>query len=182
MTSNEMTDRLYTYAVGKPYNSVVSGWAENAAEWRLSEDGVQLVLFMADPTAEEVEAVRNGRSKFALTTGEHALILAYRFATQPWSDAPWQACRQTDLTAGLVAVPSGQHLRLMVILVDSATGIVRAVRMTSWNAEFTAAVRSAIGKQLRNRSTDGQGAAEIRAWYHRYPTTKKLVEHADIVR
>ena len=171
-----------TYTVGKPYNPDFPKWPVNRAEWRLSEDGVELLLCMADPTEEEVQDVRTGRSKFALVSGEHALILAYRFGSQPWSDTPWQATRQTDLTAGLVDVPAGQRLLLTIVLVDSTTGILRAIRTTTWNADFAGAVSRAILRQLRNRSADAQGAAEIAAWYRRYPTTKKLVEHADIVR
>lgn len=170
------------YAVGKPYNPDMPLWPGNRAEWRLSEDGVELLLFMAGPTDEEVEDVRAGRSKFALVAGEHALVLAYRFGSQPWSDAPWQACRQTDLTAGLIDGPTGQHLTLMVYLIDSTNGILKAIRMTTWNGDFAGVVSRAIRRQLRNQSTDEQGAAEIAAWYQRYPTTKKLVEHADIVR
>ncbi len=171
---------MTTYAVGQPYNAEARGvWPAAGAQWRLSEDGVELVLFLADPAASEVEAVTKGRAKFALVAGEHALILAYRFAPMPWSDAPWQACRQRDLTAG---INPGKDQAVVVILVDSSTGVVRALRMTAWNAEFAGAVARAIGRQLRNRSTDAQGAAEIEAWYRRYPDSKTLVEFADIVR
>lgn len=173
---------IQKYSVGTLYNPDFGPWPEYRAEWRLSEDGVELLLCMADPTAAEIDAVRTGRSRFALVAGEHALVLAYRFGTQPWSDTPWQACRQTDLTAGLIDVPAGQHLALKVFLVDSTTGILQAIRMTTWTADFAAAVNRAILRQLRNRSNDEQGGAEIDEWYRRYPATKKLVEHADIVR
>lgn len=175
---------MVTYSVGEPYNPQArGGWPAAGAQWRLSEDGVELALFLVDPAASEVEAVAKGRPKFALMGGEHALILAYRFSPMPWSDAPWQACRQHDLTAGVGAgIRPGKGQAVVVILVDSSTGVVRALRMTAWNAEFAGAVSLAIGRQLRNRSTDAQGAAEIDAWYRRYPNSKTLVEFADIVR
>lgn len=172
---------MHIYNVGETYNPAARHtWPAAGAQWRLSEDGVELNLFLADPTAQEIKAVQTGRARFALTAGDHALILAHQFSPMPWSDSPWQACRQNDVTTGIAAVPPGQHLAVTVIIVDSTTGLIAAVRLTSWIAEFATAVSDAIRRQNRNRSTDREGAAEIDAWYRRYPTTKELVRAADI--
>jgi hypothetical protein len=67
-----------------------------------------------------------------------------------------------------------------IVLVDCHTGIVRAVRATSWSRQFAAAVRRAIRAQTTNASTEAQGAAEVERWYARYPTTEALVRAADL--
>lgn len=170
---------MQTYALGELYNpDARRPWPAEAAQWRLCEDGVELVIFYANPTAAEVRAVKSGVAGFALLASDAALILAHRFHPLPWSDTPWQACRQTDLTAGLIDVEPGEHLVVRVILVDSTTGLIRAIRMTSWPEEFASAVRAAIGRQLRSRATDAQGGAQIAAWYQAYPTTTALVDAA----
>ncbi|WP_433678724.1 hypothetical protein [Nocardia sp. CA-119907] len=135
---------------------------------------------MAAPTDTEVIAVKKGATRFALLAGQHALILAHRFDPMPWSDAPWQVVRQTNATAGLPLIGADGRLRVTVFLVDANTGIIAAIRGTTWTARFVEAVRAAIRTQSLNHSTEAQGAAEINAWYQRYPTSDKLVAAADI--
>ncbi|MCH9731744.1 MAG: hypothetical protein K0U84_19040 [Actinomycetia bacterium] len=165
-----------TLTIGAPYPTPLPAGAESA-QWRLSEDGVELVLLLPHPTDGEVESIRAGRARFALVAGDHALILAYKFGQMAWSDAPWQACRQTDGTSGLADVPAGQ-LAVTVIVVDSATGIVRALRVTVWDSRFAGEVREAIRRQNLNRATERDGAAEIAAFYARHPTPRHLARAA----
>jgi hypothetical protein len=168
------------YAVGELYRPGRTQWPQEQLVWRLSDTAVELVMFLRSPTPTEVEAVRTGAARFALLSGEHSLLLASRFDSLPWSDSPWQACRQLDVATGLPLVGDRGHLVVSVILVDTATGIVRVLRQTTWPARFVEGVRAAMRKQARNASTDAQGSAEIDAWYSRYPTTDELVRHADL--
>lgn len=170
----------HTYAVDKPYNPRKTTWPDGLMQWRLTETGVMLVLFLGAPTAREIEAVKSSPAQFALVAGQHALLLAHRFEPGlPWSDAPWQACRQ-DAPVGLPPIGQTGHLRVSVLLVDANTGIVKAIRQTSWPARFVEAVRAAMRTQALNRSTDAQGQAEIAGWYRRYRDSEELVGGADL--
>lgn len=179
--ADTVTDtELHYYAVGKPYRPNRTTWPDGHMQWRLTDAGVELLLFLGSPATSEITAVRTGRAQFALIAGQHALLLAHRFEPGlPWSDAPWQACRQ-DVPVGLPLIGEIGHLLLTVMLIDAHTGIVRAIRQTSWSARFVEAVRAAMRTQSLNRSTDDQGTAEINAWYSRYPNTEDLVRHADL--
>ncbi|MGW5569662.1 hypothetical protein ACWEVD_00555 [Nocardia thailandica] len=174
--------KIREFAVGKLYHPGVTHWPDEHAEWKLSEDGVQLLLTYASPTEDEVRAVAKGRARFALIAGDHALILAHRFEPLNWSDSPWQATRQIDQTAGLPYLGPGGHLPITVFMIDADTGLIAAIRQTSWNHRFTEAVRKALSTQIRNGSPTAaaQGDTEIDAWYRRYPTTDALVAAADI--
>jgi hypothetical protein len=171
---------MHAYAVGQLYHSNKTSWPDGAMEWRLTDTGVMLLLFLGSPTTREVNAVRSGPAAFALLAGEHALLLAHRFDPGlPWSDAPWQASR-SDLPVGLPLIGDTGHLPVTVMLIDANTWIIKAIRQTSWSAQFAEAVREAMRRQVLNQSTDAQGAAEIDAWYRRYPNTQDLVRHADL--
>ncbi|OLZ51630.1 hypothetical protein BS329_15295 [Amycolatopsis coloradensis] len=176
----DSSPQLYKYAVGELYNPGKTRWPDGACQWKLSDQGVEMVLFFGAPTNVEINAVKKGDARFALLAGEHALILAHRFDPLPWSDTPWQACRQTDAPTGLPLVGPDGHLLVSVTLVDANTGIIKAIRGTTWPARFVEALRAAMGTQARNRSTEIQGATEIDAWYRRYSTTTELVRAADI--
>ncbi|WP_433635598.1 hypothetical protein [Nocardia sp. CA-120079] len=170
----------HRYAVGELYHPNHTRYPDGAIHWELSERGATMVMFMAAPTDTEVMAVRKGAAQFALLAGQHALILAHQFDPMPWSDTPWQVVRQTNATAGLPLIGAHGHLMVTVFLVDANTGIIAAIRGTTWTARFVEAVRAAIRTQSLNHSTEAQGAAEITTWYQRYPTTDKLVAAADI--
>ncbi|MDF3050211.1 MAG: hypothetical protein K0R87_1849 [Pseudonocardia sp.] len=177
---HQAVDPQYRYAVGELYHPDVTRWPDGSVQWRLSDQGVELLLFYTDPTDSEVQAIRTGQARFALLPGEHALVLAHCFGDQPWGDAPWQACRQVDAVAGLPIVGAGERLAVTVILVDAATGIVRVLRVVSWPHSLAEAVRHAMRAQARNASTEAQGAAEIESWYRRYPATPDLVRAATL--
>lgn len=170
---------FYKIAVGELYNPARTRYPQ-ASQWRLSESIVELVVFYPDPTPQEIEQFRTGRSQFALLAGDHALVLGYRFGDGPWGDSTWQAPRQTDLTAGVARREPDEGLLFVVALVDATTGVVKVLRMTTWSAQFTAAVRDAIGRQLANGATVEAGDREIDRWYARYPRTVDLIRAADI--
>lgn len=170
----------HTFTVGQPYNPRVTTWPDGVAQWRLTDDGVELAIFYGNPTAVEIEAVKKGKARFALLAGQHALILGHRFEPLPWADTPWQVVRQTDAPAGLPLHGPGTKLMVHVVLVDSHTGILVAQRVITWPGRFVEAVRKAIRTQSLNKSTVAQGDQEINDWYQRYPTTDQLIAAADI--
>jgi len=163
--------------VGELYKADRTAWPESP-RLSLSQDEVELALFYQDPTPQEINDVRSGSARFALLHGDHALILAFRFGRQPWSDVPWQAAGQTHPAVGLVESEPDGHLLVRVALVDATNGIVKALRVTSWGPAFAAEVRAAIAAQLRHGSTAAQGQAEVDGWYRRYRNTSALVQAA----
>lgn len=169
-------------AVGELYNPNRRTWPDGAFNWTLSPVGVELLVTYGSPTLAEIHAVKSGSAQFALVSGDHALILAHRLGTQPWSDSPWQAVRQVPPAPvpGLVEVPEGQHLSVHVVLVDAGTGVVRALRLTTWEHGFAGAVRAAIGRQLAGTTSVEAGQREIDAWYARFPSTDALVAAAEV--
>lgn len=147
---------------------------------------VKAAVYLHSPSPAEVAAMENARHvEFALTPGENAMMLAYRFDDEDWVDASWQAVLQTQ--AGIPAdLPDGDgHLMVWMVLIDADTGIVSTQRVTSWPPPFVAAVREAIRLQNRNARLGGSaktaqefGTAELNHWITTYSTPEELIEHA----
>lgn len=142
------------------------------------------LLLIHSPSAAEVTQFANAQYvDFALTPGEHALMLSHRVQGGEWWDASWQAVvqRPSGFTPDL---PDGTgHLLVVMVLVDADTGILRVRKITSWPPPFVAAVRDAVRHQLRNAAIAGldaaeAGKAETQRWTAAYPTADALVEHA----
>lgn len=174
-----MTSPRYARQVGELYNPAVTSWPDERMEWTLSPQGVELLLTYSHPSDAEVDAVRRGPARFALLAGDGALILAHRFEPLPWADTPWQASRQR-LPVGVEAAGDGERLIVSIVLVDAATGVIKAVRVVTWPERFATAMAHAVLRQAQTAAPDEVGAREIEAWYRRYPSTPELVRAADI--
>jgi hypothetical protein len=177
----EPTPEMHRLAVGQPYSPTGRTYPDGTMRWSFTPSGVELLLAFSHPTSKEIQDVRTGAAQFALLAGDHVLLMAHRFGTMPWSDAPWEvaAQRAEGREPGLADVPEGQSLLVQVVLVDADTGLVRVLRSTTWSREFVEAVRAAIERQLTMASAD-RAQVEIQALYARYPDTPSLVAAADI--
>lgn len=143
-------------------------------------------VYLHSPSPDEIATMANARYvEFALTPGEHAMILSYRFDDGDWVDGSWQAILQTraEIPADL---PDGDgHLMVWMSMIDADTGVISTQKLTSWPPPFVAAVRDAIRVQNRNarqlgshEAANAAGAAEITHWTQTYPTPEELVERA----
>lgn len=173
---------MHELRVGQPYHPGRQSWPE-VAQYQHRGGGHELLLCLACPTGTEVEAVRRGEAEFALYAHEDLIVLLYRFGAAgrgiPWSDAPysWHL-----VPAGERALPpdvaGNERALLTVVLVDAATGIIRALRVVSWSPAFTAAVHAAIRAQAARPWSEAVYDAALDLLYARYPTTGALLERA----
>lgn len=147
---------MHVLQVGQLYHPGRTRWPESPL-LRMTSKGMELALFYSAPTSSEIREVKNGLAQWAWISGQHAGLLLFRFGTQPWADTPYQAHRDQD-----PAVPGN---RIQVVLVDASTGIVRALRATTWSEEFTAEVRANVAAQLAGPANDAGAGAEIDGWY-----------------
>lgn len=180
---SEPTTSMHRLERGKLYNPNRTTWPDGALNWTLATTGVELLMTFSRPTSAEVNDVRQGPAQFGLLAGDHALMIAHRFGAQPWADAPWQLSRQEvgGYPAGLTEVGTGQHLLVQIVLVDADTGIIKALRGTTWPEPFVTALRAAIERQRAAGGRDRDGQQEIERWYARFATTPDLVANADLV-
>lgn len=171
-----------TLTVGQRYPTEQTVFPDNTPLWVLSEQVVELVIFLAHPNARERTEFQQGRVKFALVSGDHALVLAVKLGAMPWWDAPWQAARQTVVAPALPDAAPTEHLGVAMVMVNSRTGIIEEMRLTSWPGRFVSAVRNAAAVQLAHRSDNRAGEIEVRTWHSRYSTSTSLVrERAEVI-
>lgn len=126
---------FYKYEVGKPYHPSVHRWPEGS-EYNFAAGEHVLLLRLNRPSAEEIHAVRKARAEFGLLVEPPVIALCYRFLPGlPWSDAPYSWHLLKAKRPEMAVLPIGweegsPHTRaiLHVILIDAATGIIRAMR------------------------------------------------------
>ncbi|MBI5549321.1 MAG: hypothetical protein HY901_36005 [Deltaproteobacteria bacterium] len=139
---------MHAYKVGDLYHPDHRLWPE-FVQYSYRGGQHELVLFLRQPSPQEVQAARTGRADFALVVEPPVLLLCYRFSCGgPWSDAPFSWHLVPASERATPPDPTGEErATLQVVLVDAATGLVQALRLLSFAPPFTAALHRAIRAQ-----------------------------------
>jgi hypothetical protein len=140
---------MHVLTVGRPFPTAVPR-VDAGAFYRYADGDHSLTLLMARPTPVEVEAVWKGQTRFALVVDGPALFFCYRFVPMPWSDAPYNIHLEApeDRTPPNLAELTDETRTLLHIhLVDTESGILRALRALTLGPDFTRALFEAIRDQ-----------------------------------
>jgi len=166
--------------VGQPYIADRTELRERAG-YCYGADGHVLSIFMRSPDRRKVEAVRRGKYQFALVIGPGIFFLMYRFGKAiGWSDAPyWGAIVPADERA---APPEGWPeggVVLQVVLVDAATGLIRALRDVPLSPAFACELHNAIRHHALLPLLDKRGFdAALAKMRQLCPTDRRLLQRA----
>jgi hypothetical protein len=136
------------HRVGAAYQTGPWTYAGDGIEYRLHQ-GHELRVVLRHLTTQEIAKIRRGRIDLALVVEPLVFsLLAWFEGVIPWSGAPfsWHSLPEAERVL-LPSLAAGEQARLAVVLVEGTDGIVRAVRSLSLSAEFSLALRTAIGDQ-----------------------------------
>ena len=139
---------MHLIEVGQPYSQTRRTWPETV-QYNFRGGSHELVLFYASPHPAEVAGVQTGRAAFALATYMDLIFLCYKFGDLPWSDAAysWHLVSEEDREPAPDWPEKDARALLTTILVDAKTGIVRALRASTFSPAFTRALHDAIRAQ-----------------------------------
>jgi len=176
----------HLYAVGKPYHPDRKVWPQaNQLHWMSGE--LDLVLFFDRPSRHEIEAVRSGRSQFALYDADGLVLLSYHFdgkrAAVPWSDAPYQwhlvPIQDRVPPPADTAITPETRVGLHVVLVDAMGGLIEAMRFVTPSPAFTRALFAAIRTQSERPYSRETYDRSLKTLYERY-TSEQLVDASSV--
>jgi hypothetical protein len=141
-------------AIGKP---LFEGRTElpETIEYNYQAGDHTLLLSMKNLHRREVEAVREAEAEFGLYCEDGIVFLLYRFGeTLPWSDSAfsWWNIAVEDRQIPAPQMNPAERILLKIILVEAATGIVKAIRVTTFSPAFTEKLHAAIREQAKGES------------------------------
>lgn len=136
-------------AIGKPLFEGRNELPE-AIEYNYQAGDHTLLLSMKNLHPKEIEAVRQDEAEFGLYCENGIIFLLYRFGAHlPWSDSAfsWWNLREEDRQIPAPQANPAERILLKIILVEAVTGIVRAIRVTTFSPAFTEKLHEAIRQQ-----------------------------------
>lgn len=121
-----------------------------AIEYNYQGGDHTLLLSMKNLHPKEIEAVKREETEFGLYCENGIIFLLYRFGEiLPWSDSAfsWWNVAEEDRRLPASRAHPAERILLKIILVEASTGIVEAIRVTTFSPEFTEKLHCAIREQ-----------------------------------
>ncbi|HQU85046.1 MAG TPA: hypothetical protein PKY59_18035 [Pyrinomonadaceae bacterium] len=140
-------------ALGKPLY-VGRDELPEAIEYNYRAGDHTLLLSMKNLHPREIEAVRSESAEFGLYCEDGIIFLLYRFGEiLPWSDSAfsWWNVAEEDRRIPQHRKSPAERILLKIILVEASTGIVEAIRVTTFSPEFTERLHRAIRGQAADK-------------------------------
>lgn len=141
---------MHSYKVGVPFQGTLKQYPEGAIYTFHGHH--QLVLFVKDLRPSELRDIRRGTVHFGLSVYGPVIHLHFRFARAiPWSHAPYSYHLIESDEKSLPKVLDGKTRRatLQVIVVKADDGLVRAIRLLTFDPLFSAKLHQAITEQAQ---------------------------------
>lgn len=142
------------------------------------QGGPILYLFFNRPTEKEIEAIQKGKFQVGIYCRDEVIFILTKFESMSWMDAPYSIHLSQPFE--FENITEGKGFGLTTLLVDSSTGILKAIRYSGLSTEFSRKLRNAIENQKSIPWDEKAYNQKINMVYGNY-RTDDLVHRADII-
>ena len=136
--------KLQKLEVGKPYPGDIP--INQGIAIDMDNSGFLVYAILKNPTDKEINNYREGSVQFAMTVREGVIFILMKFGDLPWVDVPYNVNLSLNLT-NLPIPRETQGYAVQIILVNSVTKIVHALRLIGLQHKFSLALRDSMIKQ-----------------------------------
>lgn len=137
---------MYKYEIGQVLED--SRGKPDGALYDIADEGSILLLRLERPRNEEIEDIRQGSIELRLSEIEGVILMLAKFGAWQWIDAPYNIHLSKNL-AKIKPVKEGIGLSCMILLVDTATGKLKVMRLIGFETEFTRSLLAMIERQKK---------------------------------
>ncbi len=160
---------MHAYTVGEIYNPNRRKWPE-VIQYNYRGGEHELVLFLNSPTTEEIKDISNGDARFALYAKDSLVVLLFKFGNAiQWSDAPYSYHRlPADQQQRPPEITAKDFVLLHIVLVDAATGVIKALRAIGMPPPFAQALHQSINTQADMMWDAAEYDRQLQALFSQY--------------
>ena len=165
-------------AIGQPYCPEDDPWPEGC-HYNYDSSGHWLHYLYSSPCKIEVESIQSGQAQFGLYIQDPVIFLLHKFGAMPWNDAPYSWWMVSREHRRIHELANEEHAFLRIVLIDTATGLVAALRALTFSTEFTKRLHLEILRQSQSPWDLPTHDQVIKSIYSRF-STNDLVQQAHI--
>lgn len=140
------------YEVGKVINAFKG--REEGVVFDMDNTGAVMLVFFKAPSKEEIAQFASGvQFEIRVTDLYDVIVMTTKIGTLHWMDAPYTPHLSNNLGT-LQYATQGQGLALTLVLVDTVTGKIKALRVIGLSTQFTNKFVELVEQKLRKPFDD----------------------------
>jgi hypothetical protein len=177
MDTNEHTS--WRLAIGDLFTPERTHWPDNRFELRYFDGSFLLQICEASPSEKSIAAFRHGAMHIGLHYEQGVIFFLFRIdGTWAWSDQAFSIHLVSEADRGPGEPSDNAFVPLTVVLVDSNTGRVAALRMVTMSPRFANMFNGFIDRQRATPFDPETHKRTIAALYTKYRHSKALAAAA----
>lgn len=143
--------------------------------FNMDDSGATLIVFMANPTQDEIDQFSAGkRFEIRFTELSEIIMITMKIGNLDWMDAPYSVHLSKSLSK--VEFPqAGNGLALTLMLVDAINGEIKSMRLMGMSENFSKKLIGAILEQKMKPFAIESYAENLKNVFRRY-SSKDLVK------
>jgi len=169
---------MHVLAIGQPFDPSIRQWPEGC-HYNYDLSGHWLYYLFNQPSDVERSSIQRGDAQFGLYAHGPVLFLLHQFGDMAWNDASYCWWRVAEEDRAVPELSDSLHALLKVVMVDTATGVVVALRALTFSAEFTKCLHEAIRYQAAHQWNAIHQERLVSQVYSKF-TTNDLVLRSEI--
>lgn len=140
----------------------------------MSDSGAELLLCFNHPLRYEINEIKSGKARFGMFVTEDVIFILSKFGDMEWMDAPFHVALTRNLTK-LQDVEPGQGYGCTIIMVDTSTGEIKALRLVGFNTEFSRKLKTNIERQTKEDFDRAEYDAKLYSIMRKYSTSDMVL-------
>lgn len=173
--------------IGKPY---IPGktWPNGIMEYNFRGNQHEMRIFLNKLKNNEINSIKKDKIKFGLLVVDSVIFIIYKFMNYKkgqlnisfHGDMPFSVHLVPENMRSLPEIPKNENQRILlsIVLVESNTGLVQALREVSLSNDFSVELTTAIHEQHKKPFDQNRHDTIIKQVYKMYPDTDSMFDNA----
>lgn len=167
---------MYRYAVGEIIEEFKI--LQDSVKFDIHDAGTILLIFLNKPTKKEIKNIKKGNLQFRMFVKDRIIFILSKFEGMDWMDAPYTAYLSKNLTK-LSNIQDGEGYNCNIVLIDSSTGRLEALRLVAFSTNFSRKLKENIEEQIKNDFNIKEYDNKLRKIFKIYDT-RDMVNYSEI--
>ena len=165
----------YSYTIGDVIPQLKTGC--DLVQMGYTDGLWELRIGFPSITNEEVRELQFGNFQMAVSCIEESIFFLFKIGDYPWFDAPYEPRLVSPLPEFLLDFGKGTGAPLLLLAVDTNTGILKGMRMLGLGAVLTQRLHSTCSSFSHKGSLDIEDYhARLKRIYEQYASSDEMLK------